>query len=164
MGEPSAGVPPAGEVYDWYRRAVELLESGNAEAAAQLLQHARAHEPGSASITEAIARAMFGARRYVEAEDAFRELLDANPDDDYARFGLGLTLSRRGEFGSAAEHLALAVAMRPDRPAYADALRQVRATLRARAAAEAGTPYPHRPADPPHPHAEAADDADGSSR
>ena len=41
------GGQPSGEVYDWYVRAVALLESGNPEAAAALLTHARAEEPSS---------------------------------------------------------------------------------------------------------------------
>jgi predicted Zn-dependent protease len=41
-------------VYDWYTRAVELLEGGNPEAAAALLAHARAREPDSASVLEAL--------------------------------------------------------------------------------------------------------------
>jgi hypothetical protein len=45
---------------------------------------------------------------------------------------LGLALSRNGEHERAAEYLALAAAMRPDRKPYTDALRQVRATLEAR--------------------------------
>ena len=124
--------PPEGEIYDWYHRGLELIEGGHAHAAAQILGHARTQAPESTSIREALARALFDARRYDEAEAAFREQLTNKPDDDYARFGLGLALSRRGEFVAAAEHLALAVTMRPDRSAYVDALRQVRATLRAR--------------------------------
>jgi len=49
-----------------------------------------------------------------------------------AQFGLGLALARTGDPRGAAEHLALAAAMRPDLRHYTDALRQVRATLRAR--------------------------------
>ena len=59
---------PAGEVYDWYVRGLELLDSGNAEAAASILAHAHAREPESASILEALARASFDARRYDTAE------------------------------------------------------------------------------------------------
>ncbi|MDP9399113.1 MAG: tetratricopeptide repeat protein [Actinomycetota bacterium] len=123
---------PAGEVYDWYRRGVKLLDGGNPDAAAQLLEHAHAEAPESASVREALARALFDAGRYAEAARFFRGLTSSRPDDDYAQFGLGLALSRLGNFSAAVEHLALAVAMRPQREDYVRALRQARATLRAR--------------------------------
>ena len=114
MTEDSArdGVP-AGEVYDWYVRGTTLLESGNPEAAAELLAHARSREPESASVLEALARALFDARRYAEAADRFTELVELSPDSDYARFGLGLSRLRLGDLGGAIEQLALAAAMRP---------------------------------------------------
>jgi Flp pilus assembly protein TadD len=59
-------------------------------------------------------------------------IVEASPSDDYAHFGLGLALARTGNHAAAAEYLALAAAMRPDDSHYTDALRQVRATLRAR--------------------------------
>ena len=126
------GGQPSGEVYDWYVRAVGLLESGNPEAAAALLRHARAEEPSSASVLEALARASFDARRYDEAAAQFAELSDLQPDNDHARFGLGLARMRSGDPASAVEQLALAVAMRPQRTDYAQALREARATLRFR--------------------------------
>ena len=49
----------------------------------------------------------------------FRVLVDLVPDDDYARFGLGLALWRLRQFPEAAEHLAMAAVMRPDRAEYA---------------------------------------------
>jgi len=55
----------------------------------------------------------------------------ASPSDDYAHFGLGLALARTGHPAAAAEYLALAAAMRPDAAHYTEALRSVRATLRA---------------------------------
>ena len=58
---------------------------------------------------------------------AFTALIAVSPTDDYAHFGLGLAASRAGELRLAAEHLALAVAMRPDLGRYARALRRVRA-------------------------------------
>lgn len=134
--DPAAGTP-AGELYDWYRRGMALLESGDAAAAAQLLARARTGAPESASIGEAHARALFDAGRYAAAASAFGDLVELVPGDDYARFGLGLSLSRLDRFTAAAEHLALAVAMRPDRREYTQALRHVRATLRAREEAAA---------------------------
>ena len=131
---PGGGGEPAGEVYDWFIRGLSLLDGGNAEAAAALLTHARAREPASASILEALARAQFDARRYAEAHDLFGELVEATPDNDYARFGLGLSRLRTGDVTGAVEQLALAAAMRPGRADYQRALREARATVRAREA------------------------------
>ena len=127
-----------GDTYDLYQRGLDLLSRGSAAAAAQLLARANTAEPGSRSVLEALARAQFDAHRYGDAADSFRQIVDASPADDYARFGLGLALARTGNPRGAAEHLALAAAMRPDLRHYADALRGVRATLRARR--EAGLP------------------------
>ncbi len=123
---------PAGEVYDWFVRGLSLLDGGNAEAAAALLGHAHAREPGSASILEALARASFDAGRYPEALELFGQLAESTPDNDYARFGLGLSRMRTGDVPGAIEQLALAAAMRPARADYQRALREARATLRAR--------------------------------
>jgi len=124
--------PPAGEVYDWYVRGLDLLARGEAAAAAQVLGHAMRAEPESRSIREALSRAHFDAGRYDEALANFRVLVDGRPDDDYAHFGLGLAAQRLGDLETAAEHLALAAAMRPELRHYADALRGVRATRRVR--------------------------------
>jgi Flp pilus assembly protein TadD len=99
-----------------------------------LLQRAAAAEPQSRSVLEALARAQFDAGQYGAAAGNFRRIVDASPSDDYAQFGLGLALARTGDHGGAAEHLALAAAMRPNLRHYTDALRSVRATLRARSA------------------------------
>ena len=138
---PESGDNPAphGDAYTWYQRGLELLGRGSAAAAAQLLERAAEAEPGSRSVLEALARAQFDTRRYDAAAETFRQIVEASPTDDYAHFGLGLALARAGDPGAAAEHLALAAAMRPELRHYTDALRGVRATLRARseAAAEA---------------------------
>ena len=78
--------------------------------------------------------------QYAAAAGNFRRIVEASPSDDYAQFGLGLALARTGDPGAAAEHLALAAAMQPDLRHYADALRSVRATLRARAQQRADHP------------------------
>jgi tetratricopeptide (TPR) repeat protein len=118
---------PDGGVYEWYQRALQLLEGRHPDAAATLLERALAAEPGSRSVLEALARAQYDAGRYRAAIDSFNRLITANPTDDYAQFGLGLAASKAGELELAAEHLALAVAMRPDHSHYARALRGVRA-------------------------------------
>ena len=118
---------PDGSVYEWYRRGLQLLEERHPDAAATLLARAADAEPGSRSILEALARAQYDAGRYAEAIASFTRLIAVNPTDDYAHFGLGLAASRSGELRLAAEHLALAAAMRPDLHHYAQALRGVRA-------------------------------------
>ncbi|MFY9654124.1 MAG: tetratricopeptide repeat protein [Trebonia sp.] len=120
------------DVHAWYTTGMELLGKGSPAAAAQVLQRAAAAEPQSRSVREALARAQFDTGRYAEAADNFRVIVEASPSDDYAHFGLGLALARTGDPEGAAEYLALAAAMRPDRKEYTDALRQVRATLEAR--------------------------------
>ena len=39
-----------------------------------------------------IARALFDSRRYQEAADAFTELVERSPAEDYAHYGLGMSL------------------------------------------------------------------------
>ena len=133
---------PGGDSYAWYRRGLDLLSRGSPAAAAELLERAAEAEPGARSIREALARAQFDAGRYAAAADNFRQNVEAIPSDDYAHFGLGLALARSGDPAAAAEHLALAAAMRPELAHYTEALRGVRATLAARTQAGAGAPPP----------------------
>ena len=130
----SEAASPGGGVYEWFQRGLELLDAGNPEAAATLLSRASDAEPHSRSILEALARAQYDAGRYTEAMAAFTALTALNPTDDYAQFGLGLAASRAGELQVAAEHLSLAVAMRPDLVHYGRALRRVRALQAAESA------------------------------
>lgn len=132
QGQPEQAGLDGTDTYALYRRGLDLLGRGSAAAAAQLLERAAAAEPRSPSVLEALARAQFDARRYADAAESFRQIVEASPSDDYAQFGLGLALARAGDPAAATEHLALAAAMRPDLRHYTDALRQARATVRAR--------------------------------
>lgn len=127
--EPYDGAP-SGESYDWYVRGLDLLDSGNAAAAVQVLAHAATAEPQSRAAREALARAQFDAGLYVEALESFAWIVGADPTDDYAQFGLGLAAARTGDYRTAVEHLSLAAAMRPDVAHYNMALRGARAALR----------------------------------
>jgi Flp pilus assembly protein TadD len=129
---------PEGDTYDWYRRASELLERGDAGASLTLIERVLVEEPASLSALEIRARALFDGGHFAEAADAFAVCLAARPDDDYAHYGAGMSLWRLQRFPESRDHLAMACVMRPDRADYARALTQVRATLAARA--EAGLP------------------------
>jgi tetratricopeptide (TPR) repeat protein len=120
---------PAGDVYDWYVRGHKLLTDGNAAAAVQLLRRAVEAQPGSHSAREALARALFDARLYDEALEAFAIVVEQNPADDYAQFGLGLAALRSGDHARAVQHLSLASAMRPEQLHYKTALRAARVRL-----------------------------------
>lgn len=137
-GTRAAAGDPEGSPYDWYRRAVELLDTGNPDAAALLLARLRDVDPDSASVLEAYARALFDSRRFEEAADVFAEMVERNPSEDYAHYGLGMSLWRLQRFPLARDHLSMAVVMRPERTEYVKALGQVNATLRARS--ESGLP------------------------
>ena len=137
---PDPGRPDPAEVHAWYTTGMELLGKGSPAAAAQVLQRAANAEPASRSVREALARAQFDTGQYAAAADNFRAIVEASPADDYAHFGLGLSLARAGDHAAAAEYLALAAAMRPDRKHYTDALRQVRATLKFRGSHPGGRP------------------------
>jgi len=125
---------PAGQEYDWYQRAMELLNSGNPHAALLLIDRLLAIEPNSQSVVEAYARALFDTKQFGASAMAFDLLIQLAPDNDYAHFGKGLALWRTQMFVPARDELAMACVMRPDRTEYARALTQVKATLAAREA------------------------------
>lgn len=124
-------------VYGWYQRGMELLATGNAHSAAIVLGRLKGVD-SSPSVLEAYARAVFDTAQYEDAITAFEELVDRSPDADYGHYGLGMSYWRTQRFIKARDHLAMAMVMRPERTEYANALSQVKATLRARV--EAGLP------------------------
>ena len=121
---------PTGEVADWYRQGVQLLEDGNPTAAAQLLTRVAQKTPDYQPALEALARAHFDGGHYEEAVDSFAALARVSPDDDYAQFGWGLAAAKLNQMDVAVEHLSAAAAMRPEIRHYANALRAARSTLR----------------------------------
>jgi len=123
---------PEGDVYDWFRRAAEFLDRGDAGASLMLIERVIEADPTSAAAREIRARALFDTAHFAEAAEAFSDCLARRPDDDYAHYGLGMSLWRLQEFPQARDHLAMASVMRPDQAAYSQALTQVRATIKAR--------------------------------
>lgn len=126
---------PTGSLYDWFRRAGDLLASGDAAASLVLIDRVLQEDPSSQAAREIRARALFDSGRYEDAAVAFAECLESAPADDYAHYGAGMSLWRLQDFPQARDHLAMASVMRPDRPEYARALTQVKATIKARRSA-----------------------------
>ncbi len=116
MGEPMLSA------YQAFQEGSRLLESANAHAAVVALERARTLEPDKGSIRETLGRAYFRAGRFGAARDEFARAVELDPVNDYALFGLGLSLLRAGDRAGARRHLKLAVAMRPEKTEYHDAL------------------------------------------
>ena len=125
MTEP--GAPNPDEVYDLFRRGSDLLERGDFAAAAIPLEKARAAEPDKTSIREALGRAYFHAKRYVEAREEFAAVVERSPVNDYAHFCLGRAFQMTGHRVEARRHLKLAVGLRPGRKDYRKYLERVQA-------------------------------------
>ena len=111
--------------YDAFQEGNRLLASQNPHAAVIALEHARDLEPDKGSVREALARAYYRTGRFSQARDEFERVVEIEPVNDYAHFGLGLCLLRRGDRLGARRHLKLAVAMRPDHEDYRAALARV---------------------------------------
>ena len=78
---------PSGSVYDWFRRAGDLLASGNASACLVLIDRVLLEDPTSQAAREIRARALFDCGRFAEAADAFAE--DGGGPGEPAAEGLG---------------------------------------------------------------------------
>ena len=127
---PDDGFPegePDGEAYARFQEGSRLLDSGNVHAAVVALERARELEPEKGSIREALARAYFRSQQVEAARLEFEKVLELDPVNDYAHFGLGMCLLRKGERAAARGHLKIATIMRPEEEAYQDALRQASA-------------------------------------
>jgi Flp pilus assembly protein TadD len=113
------------EAYERFNEGRQLLATSNPHAAVVPLERARDLEPDKASVREALARAYFGSGRFGAAETEFGKVLEIDPVNDYALFGLGLCRIRAGDRARARGHLRLAVAMRPESADYREALARV---------------------------------------
>ncbi|MDQ1498212.1 MAG: hypothetical protein QOI86_1552 [Actinomycetota bacterium] len=124
---PEGPLDGSAEAYARFVEGSRLLDSGNSHAAVVALERARDLEPDKGSIREALARAYFRSKRVEAARTEFEKVLELDPVNDYAHFGLGLCLLRSGDRAGARGHLKIATIMRPDEEAYQDALRQASA-------------------------------------
>jgi tetratricopeptide (TPR) repeat protein len=113
------------DAYELFRKGIELLAGHHPHQAATVLERARAAAPRQGSVSEALGRAYYEAGRPADAQVQFARVLELDPTNDYAHFGLALCLSRAGERTLAVGHLRLALAMRPGVAAYEEALARI---------------------------------------
>jgi Flp pilus assembly protein TadD len=106
------------DVYELYSRGSALLADGHHHQAAVPLRRARDLSPESASIREALGRALFHTQHYNEAAAEFEAVVEQAPTNDYALFCLGRCLQMLGRHAEARQPLALAACMRPGRSDY----------------------------------------------
>lgn len=118
-------------VWSLYEQGQARLREGNPGAAAEVLELAVEHEPEKASLREALGRAYFASARLEPARVQFERVVDLDPSDDYAHFGLGRCLESQGRLPDAAKHYKLACAL-ADRADYRDALGRVLDRIAAR--------------------------------
>jgi len=115
------------DVYELFRRGMDLLDGGHHHQALIPLRRARELSPEHTSIREALGRALFHTQRYGEAAEEFEAIVDRAPTNDYALFCLGRCLQQLGRHQEACRSLALAACMRPARRDYRKYLDQARA-------------------------------------
>jgi Flp pilus assembly protein TadD len=107
------------DVYELYSRGSALLADGHHHQATVPLRRARDLSPGSASIREALGRALFHTQHYEEAAGEFRAVAEHAPTNDYALFCLGRCLQLLGRNAEARAPLTMAACLQPGRRDYA---------------------------------------------
>jgi Flp pilus assembly protein TadD len=110
------------ETYDLFQQGRDHMAHGRNAQATVPLEKAKRREPEKTSILEALGIAYFRIRRYAEAEQEFRDILDLRPVDHYAHFALGRCLEKQGRPKEAVTHYRLASFFRPQSRDYARAL------------------------------------------
>ena len=99
--DPALEGTPAESAYECFQEGSRLLASASAHAAAVVLERARDLEPDQGSIREALGRAYFRTGRYSDAKAEFARVVEIDPVNDYALFGLGLCLLKEGDRAAA---------------------------------------------------------------
>ncbi|WP_199922715.1 tetratricopeptide repeat protein [Streptomyces sp. NRRL S-87] len=105
-----------------YRAAERLLEAGDPRGAVKLLDAVIDAHPETTGPRLLRARAFFAAAQLRPAELEFELVLEREPDNAYAHFGLARTYERAGRPARARRHFRLAAALDP-KPEYLRAAR-----------------------------------------
>ena len=112
------------DAYDLFREGQQRLRQGMIAQATVPLEKAKRLEPRKASIRETLGIAYFRLRRWREAEEEFRAVLELSPTDHYAHYALGRALEKQGRASEANGHYKLASSMEPASKRYAARIRE----------------------------------------
>jgi Flp pilus assembly protein TadD len=115
------------ETYDLFQQGREQMAAGMNAQATVALEKAKRREPEKTSIREALGIAYFRIRRFAEAEQEFRVILELRPVDHYAHFALGRCLEKQGRPEEAVPHYKMATFFRPESRDYRKALEALEA-------------------------------------
>lgn len=110
------------DTYLLFNRGLEMMSQGRYGLAVLLLEQACRQEPSKTSVREALARALFNSGQTRRAEEEFEKVMEQNPADHYAVFGLAMCRTRLGDRVRAIGLLKIALAMRPQSEDYLHAL------------------------------------------
>jgi Flp pilus assembly protein TadD len=111
--------------YSLFQRGRRQLRDGMAAQATVSLEKAKRREPEKASIRESLGIAYFRIRRWSEAEEEFRKVLELSPVDDYAHYALGRCLEKQGRTAEANAHYKLASSLQPESAQYRARIREL---------------------------------------
>ncbi len=112
------------DAYDCFQEGRRRLRKGMTAQATVPLEKAKRLEPRKASIREALGIAYFRLRRWREAEEEFRAVIELSPTDHYAHYALGRALEKQGRANEANGHYKLASSMEPGSRRYASRIRE----------------------------------------
>lgn len=115
-------------LFESYRRAEMFVADSRPLDALAALGPVLESQPHDVSVQLLAGRAYLNSAQLRRAEEAFDRVLQQDPSDHYARFGLGKALQRQGRLQEAHAQLKMAAAMDP-RPEYQEALGEVRARM-----------------------------------
>jgi Flp pilus assembly protein TadD len=115
-------------LFESYRRAEMLVARSRPLDALQALLPVLEHRPNDVSVQLLAGRAYLNSAQLRRAEEAFTRVVELDPADHYARFGLGKSLQRQGRLQEAHAQYKMAAVMDP-RPEYQEALGEVRARM-----------------------------------
>jgi Flp pilus assembly protein TadD len=115
-------------LFESFRRAEMLVARSRPLDALQALLPVLEHRPNDVSVQLLAGRAYLNSAQLHRAEEAFTHVVELDPADHYARFGLGKSLQRQGRLQEAHAQYKMAAAMDP-RPEYQEALGEVRARM-----------------------------------
>ncbi len=110
------------ETYNLFQQGKAQLRDGMPAQATVSLEKAKRREPHKASIREALGIAYFRIRRFAEAEQEFRAILELKAVDHYAHFALARCLEKQGRPDEAFGHYRMATFFRPQSREYRQAL------------------------------------------